>query len=67
MDYCPELELYREVKPNCLFGVFQVAFRKMIADFKFYNPEMEKLKFSKGLADAMKRNGWWEEKIKEYV
>lgn len=67
MDYCPELELYKLVKPDCFFGTFQVAFRKMIQDFKFFNPEMDNLTFATGLADAMQRNGWWETKIGEYL
>lgn len=67
MAYCPEVELYHIVKPNCLFGKFQVAFRNMVADFKFFNPEMDKLTFSTGLADAMQNNNWWENKIGEYL
>lgn len=65
--YCPELELYKKVNPYCSFGSFGNAFRNMISDFKFNYPEMDKLTFATGLADAMQRNGWWETKIGEYL
>lgn len=65
--YCPELELYKKVNPSCSFGSFGHAFRKMIDDFKFFNPEMKDLTFATGLADAMQNNNWWENKIGEYL
>ena len=65
--YCPEVELYHQINPSCNFGEFCAAFRRMVADFKFFNPELDYLTFSKGLADVMQKNGFWDEKIKEYL
>ena len=65
--YCPDLELYKKVNPKCSFGSFGTAFRKMVEDFKFYNPEMKNLTFADGLANAMQINNWWENKIGEYL
>lgn len=64
---CPELDLYDEVKPNCKFGEFRFAFQKMTQDFKAYHKEADCLDFSTGLARAMQNNGWWAEKILEYL
>lgn len=66
-SYCPELELYKAVNPSCSFGTFGNAFRSMIHDFKVYYPEMDNLTFATGLAEAMQNNGWWTNKIREYL
>lgn len=67
MNTCPEIDLYEEIKPDCVFGKFRFAFTKMVQDFKAYYPEAERLTFSDGLVQMMKNNYWWENKITEYL
>ena len=67
MNTCPELELYEKCGNGCLFGKIRFAFQKMVQDFKAYYPEAEKMTFDNGLANAMQNNGWWENKITEYL
>ena len=67
MSICPEIDLYEEIKPDCIFGKFRFAFQKMVQDFKAYYPEAEKMTFDNGLARAMQNNDWWENKITEYL
>jgi hypothetical protein len=64
---CPEIDLYEIVHPDCKFGEFRFAFQKMVQDFKAYHKEADYLDFSTGLARAMQNNGWWAEKILEYL
>lgn len=64
---CPELDLYEIVHPDCKFGEFRFAFQNMVQDFKAYHKEADYLDFSTGLARAMQNNGWWAEKILEYL
>lgn len=66
-SYCPELELFKQVNPSCSFGKFSNSFRNMINDFKIYYPEMRDLTFANGLLESMKNNGWWSNKIREYL
>ena len=67
MSSCPEIELYEKYGNGYLFGKFRYAFTKMVYDFKVYYSEAEKLTFNNGLAEAMKNNDWWENKITEYL
>lgn len=64
---CPELDLYDKIKPDCKFGEFRFAFQNMVQDFKAYHKEADYLDFSSGLSKSMKNNGWWSEKILEYL
>lgn len=63
---CPELELYELVRPQMFFGKFRAKFMNMYNDFKAYFPECSADSFSDTIK-AMKMNGWWENKITEYL
>ena len=65
---CPEIDLYEECGSHCIFGKFRYAFQKMVEDFKAFNPESDRMTFADGsLVKAMQNNGWWSNKIGEYL
>jgi hypothetical protein len=64
---CPGENLWIETGKPCLFGKFRFAFQKMVQDFKAFNPEADRFTFSNGLAQSMQNNGWWDQKIMEYL
>lgn len=66
-SYCPELELYNLVNPSCSFGRFVCAFQMMTNEFKGLYPQFSEYTFNNGLVNVMQKNGWWGNKILEYI